>query len=280
MPKVFKPRKTRNSNKQQTFFSCQICFEDFTQRILVDVGTCNEQHLFCPSCTFEHFKSDLKQSQIPERCPGINRIGTGPAQKCPNTYNYTTVRFVLESFGQSREESKNLVETLDNLLLRNSLKSDPTWIFCPRASCIVGGNDVGTCGGKEILSCQTCKTTFCSECLRDHALDKECPKDSSEETKLSEAWTTVHAKKCPSCKCPINKYIGCDHITCVNCKYEFCYLCMGSYYVKFFSLGSNLKRLDIYRKLMDKWLHWHYVISVEFQSLLIFPSAMNKPNVL
>ena len=45
----------------------------------------------------------------------------------------------------------------------------------------------------------------------------------------SNNWMKVNTKPCPKCKRPIEKNQGCMHMTCSQCKYEFCWLCMGGY---------------------------------------------------
>lgn len=34
-----------------------------------------------------------------------------------------------------------------------------------------------------------------------------------------------NTKKCPGCKVNIEKNEGCNHMTCRQCKHEFCWIC-------------------------------------------------------
>jgi len=46
-------------------------------------------------------------------------------------------------------------------------------------------------------------------------------------------WILVYTKSCPSCRKPIEKNQGCNHMTCNKsfggCGYEFCWICMGEW---------------------------------------------------
>ena len=45
----------------------------------------------------------------------------------------------------------------------------------------------------------------------------------------SNNWIKLNTKPCPKCKRPIEKNSGCMHMTCSQCRYEFCWLCLGDY---------------------------------------------------
>ena len=45
--------------------------------------------------------------------------------------------------------------------------------------------------------------------------------------KMSEQWILKNTKQCPNCKKPIEKNKGCNHMTCSQCKYEFCWYCFN-----------------------------------------------------
>ena len=42
-------------------------------------------------------------------------------------------------------------------------------------------------------------------------------------------WLKLNTKPCPKCKTSIDKNGGCMHMTCRNCKHNFCWLCLGDY---------------------------------------------------
>eukprot|EP00731_Ephydatia_muelleri_P018044 Em0011g84a len=43
------------------------------------------------------------------------------------------------------------------------------------------------------------------------------------------SWLAENTKPCPNCNCPIEKNDGCNHMTCVKCSHEFCWVCFGSW---------------------------------------------------
>ncbi len=52
-------------------------------------------------------------------------------------------------------------------------------------------------------------------------------KNSAESENLN--WILAHTKQCPKCRRPIEKNQGCMHMTCSQCRYEFCWLCQGDW---------------------------------------------------
>ena len=42
-------------------------------------------------------------------------------------------------------------------------------------------------------------------------------------------WLVTNCKACPSCKSPIQKNEGCNHMKCSKCKFDFCWVCLDSW---------------------------------------------------
>lgn len=74
--------------------------------------------------------------------------------------------------------------------------------------------------------CFGCDTESHSPCpCKVVARWNEKSQDDSETVK----WMTQNTKDCPKCKAVIEKNGGCNHMTCRNCAYEFCWPCLGDW---------------------------------------------------
>jgi len=103
---------------------------------------------------------------------------------------------------------------------------------CPKCTCGYGARRDDTCADSW-LKCkiEDCKFEFCSQCDIGSSVHegKTCQEVAS-SLKLTLHPTTTMARPCPACQYLLEKISGCDHITCNNCSYEFCWICNASYY--------------------------------------------------
>ena len=53
-------------------------------------------------------------------------------------------------------------------------------------------------------------------------------------------------KQCPKCKMWTEKNEGCNHMTCVECKYQWCWLCGGKYTDGHFEVGGGCAGLQYF----------------------------------
>ena len=77
-----------------------------------------------------------------------------------------------------------------------------------------------------------CGNDFCFKCLKKahrpiscHMLAEWYDKMDLEELERIKNRT----RPCPNCKVPIKKYEASAHMICIQCRFEFCWLCLKSY---------------------------------------------------
>ncbi|KAH4058359.1 hypothetical protein HBI25_214050 [Parastagonospora nodorum] len=88
----------------------------------------------------------------------------------------------------------------------------------------------GTKGMDRLAQCEDCTFSFCKICLaswhgdfvRCEARDKT---ELTEDDQASLNFIANNTSPCPTCSVPCQKSYGCNHMTCMNCKTHFCYLC-------------------------------------------------------
>lgn len=79
-------------------------------------------------------------------------------------------------------------------------------------------------------------------------------------------WISCHTKFCPQCNNSIEKNGGCNHMTCSQCRHQFCWVCMGNWSLHRDNYNCNLYKGDdeevkeksaITKKLLEKYLFYY-----------------------
>lgn len=84
------------------------------------------------------------------------------------------------------------------------------------------------------LVCGACGQEFCHKCN-----SEAHPNQSCEEfiDKLYKNYIrAAEVRHCPQCHALIEKNEGCNHMTCIQCNYQFCWLCERKYTADHYSL--------------------------------------------
>lgn len=120
----------------------------------------------------------------------------------------------------------------DTIALRSHLSKNPNFHQCPRPGCPQGQIADGT-----IFNCTFCGGLFCiihrSEWHTGETCQEYDDRISGRRTRREEVATvqTIErtTRQCPNseCRVRIEKDDGCDHMTCQQCKHQFCWLCLA-----------------------------------------------------
>ncbi len=128
-----------------------------------------------------------------------------------------------------------------NFKSQNQISKDPNKIFCPICNSYAEINEnkniINTNNSNYKKTKLKCKNghEFCSCGRPNH--EGNCYKDENEFISYLKE---QKIKKCPKCGFLIKKDHGCNHMTCgnPNCKYEFCWICLGKYTNNHFLTGG------------------------------------------
>ncbi|CAG9319161.1 unnamed protein product [Blepharisma stoltei] len=119
-----------------------------------------------------------------------------------------------------------------NFLLKRELIRDSSFKQCPSKNCdYVGWVDTkNSC--MDTLLCPKCKTKWKDPSLKPafYRLKDDAIRIIRGESDFwSNTWKEIWVKYCPKCDYPIEKSGGCYHMTCINCRHEFCWDCLQDY---------------------------------------------------
>ena len=185
--------------------NCQICEEKLTNEEL-DNNFVGCFHIFCNECYYNYLKEKINNNQV-------EKI------KCPD---YNCCFFLYNNFIESKLINDiPLLKKYKKLLKRKQLMIDPNIQLCPFPDCESYAKKEEN---NKFVCCIENKHKFCFNCLKEWHYNEECNIDVE---KSFENWRdSTKVKRCPRCKYFIEKNEGCNHITCFNCNYNWCWLCL------------------------------------------------------
>jgi hypothetical protein len=189
----------KEENKEE---KCEICYD-----IRVDkwtLPTCGV-HYFCLDCIKQYLETKISDSQVQSiACPGENCIS-----------KFSEADLFSHLSNESFAKYKKFLE-------RDNHLRDPSVKFCIKPDC---QGFIRGCHINPLSLCNKCKFEMCFKCGKAWHKDKTC--DEVQDLEYNSWALNKDVKECPRCKFKIEKNQGCDHMTCIVCHYEFCWLCMG-----------------------------------------------------
>jgi len=121
-----------------------------------------------------------------------------------------------------------IANTFRNFLLEAQILQDNQLCHCINPNCqnTLTKKSLGLCGVAEC----TCGARICWNCHEEAHAPISCAHLNkwrliTKEETLQAKWVMENTKPCPKCHNRIEKNGGCNHMTCSQCHYEFCWIC-------------------------------------------------------
>ena len=194
--------------------TCRICFDD----VPASSGRsapCG--HFFCEDCYGGYLANAVDEGAS---CV----MATCPEQGCATRVPGALFADLVDAKRADRRRSFRL----ENFV---SFSKDLRW--CPGKGC---GRVARAGAGVGSVKCAPngCGCNFCMRCGEEAHSPASCGliaqwTEKCQNESETANWILANTKRCPKCQTRIEKNQGCNHINCSQCKYEFCWMCMGDW---------------------------------------------------
>lgn len=205
------PATSTPTRNDSTTMTCSICLDPVHPQDVFGMPCGHDD--FCKTCWNEYLQEALS------RGPACVYTTCCPRASCQEVVTDLEIAKLAP-----------LLETkFQEFLLKSYVASNPTMHWCPGVSCdrvAVGSAGDGSCPSCGTCSCLKCGHVQHSPCTCDmlELWNAKCSNDSETAN-----WMLCKTKSCPKCDTRIDKNGGCHHMTCSQCQFHFCWLCMVCY---------------------------------------------------
>ncbi|CAF1629757.1 unnamed protein product [Adineta ricciae] len=212
---------------------CGICLKIFESGVERIVISCD--HQFCKDCWQQYLTLKIVEGSVHSIfCPATDCFKFVPneiIEKCVD---------------------KNMARRYLQFDIKAFVDSNPNFKWCPHSDCTLAVQSpvfdrVQSSHMREFSKSVNCRNGhyFCWDCLQEGHEPASCEnwkdwfdkiaeikpeelKGTEEEEEIAAncLWLVTNSKKCPNCSISIQKNEGCNHIKCVKCKYDFCWVCL------------------------------------------------------
>ena len=196
--------------------TCIICYSPLTSIELTNFSlSCG--HFCCNVCWFEYLKTKIINANVSKiQCASYKCNTILPEQFIMNIIKTDT----------------KLITKYNEYKRKASILAHPNRKFCPHPNCdsYLEKND-----NNKYISCEH-DHKYCYVCLKPWHGDIKCDEELDKDFQLWKKNKVV--KRCPQCQFYTEKNEGCNHMTCVECKFQWCWLCEGEYNVEHYNVGK------------------------------------------
>lgn len=194
--------------------SC-VCRKNVLSSYAIIPSCKNRDHSICKSCFPGVFDEMTIKDIVCFQCKA--------SKDCPGIFSLDDIRSIISPDRFLSFISSYRRRTMAELIKSDNLKG---WKCCP--SC--NEYSPSQSGNSSIFVCRNikCKHALCNKCGGDVHYGQDCPLALLEQdfiNTVSQAMDLARSPSCPYCGVPCSKKSNCNHINCIKCGAQFCYLC-------------------------------------------------------
>ena len=195
---------------------CEVCYEELNNEEK-DLNSMPCGHLFCTNCWFNYLKTSIMEAKV-------EKI------KC---MEHGCSEFVSEDFILNHiEGNDDLIEKYNKFKKRAEIINDKNKKQCPHPNC---ESFLQKSEKSKYVGCEN-GHKYCFDCLKPPHGNNSC--DQTLEKQFLKWKKGKRVKRCPRCQMYTEKNEGCNHMTCISCKYQWCWLCEGEYRYDHYESGK------------------------------------------
>jgi len=193
---------------------CGVCASNLLESDFASPKGC--RHKFCKGCWQMHFEIQINQG-----------VSTMMSCMSPGCDTLVDEDLILSNLRKAEYAAK-----YKHLSFLDYVRCHPNLRFCPGPNCPIVIK-AAECVSKNTV-CVHCKARFCFKCGNNYHAPTDCETIRRWLTKCADDsetanYISANTKDCPKCNICIEKNGGCNHMQCVNCKHEFCWMCLGDW---------------------------------------------------
>jgi hypothetical protein len=216
---------------------CEVCADSITSQLRLTQNITQQcQHsvevAICKTCVEHHISVQITSH-------GWDRISC-PVQDCRHILQYNDLQNMAATTDFQRYDAHLFERAMGQ-------ETNSDYRRCAHPDCTGGGWCYPEI--ESFMTCPACAQRTCVECNVVWHSEKTCAEHKEEvrirkeredaENAVARAadevksveFVEANSKACPNeaCGVPIQKNFGCDHMTCRQCRHQFCCLCLADY---------------------------------------------------
>ena len=207
-------KSDENDEQKMECLSCEELFIETKENKLEKCG-----HSFCNDCWFYYFSVKIYENKI-----GLIKCIDQECEEMPDD------EFVINLI----KSDQNLVARYKKFKYELEIINNQNKKFCPFPNCN-SFLEIKDINNKEVKCLNN--HIFCFICLEKPHGNSPCKENVLKKSMVEYSKNNL-IKRCPKCQTITEKVIGCNHIICTQCNYQWCWLCNGEYNPEHYTRGK------------------------------------------